>query len=338
MSKNLIEPLNAVYQALEKADIELKEERANWIKYNELEALYKGSMSYGQNKAKELRIAENEKIKLNVRCKELEQQLKLKNEQYEVLLKSHKELTTVRNVSSKPGGQQTTQSNVTVKKEPVSMPNIPQSLPSSKPEHRPPISKPSTPTTPTSPPTLAVASKISPPPTVKKPPLKKPLKPSLKRSASPSHVKKNLPKSKIPKLGTTAAKQHGTIQTPNFVCPDCYNDWYNAKSDWDRSQNGFVVRNFSSHKKLMEHIFENHPSTATKETICPEQGCTDQRGHKKEPHGNAYECAAPDADGQTCGRTFQNRTDYRFHINVEHANTSELNPRQLYSLWHTDFS
>ena len=351
MSENLIEPLNAVYQALKKADKELQEERVKWMKYEELEALYKESMTFGVMKDKQLRIAENEKISLKFRCKELEQKLKLKSEQCDALLKSNKELTDIINRSSRPGIKPTTNSNIIVKKEPVAMPNIPQSLPSSsKPlKLSPTTSRPTdelsnpTPTKPPTPPaTLSSRPKIaSLSPTVYKPPIKqplKPLKPSLKRSASPSHVKQNATKSKIPKLGTTSVSQRGTTRIPSFVCPDCYNDWYNAKSDLVRSQKRLVVRNFSSHQKLIEHIFENHPSTATRETVCPEPGCTDQKGHTNEPHGDAYKCAAPDADGQTCGRTYQNRTDYRFHVNVEHANTSQLNPRQLYSLWHTDFS
>ena len=330
MSENLIEPLNAVYRALKNANKQLQEERENC---KELEAQFV--------------IAENEKISLNLRCKELEQQLKLKNEQYDALLKSNKELTDIINRSNRPGIKPTTQPNITVKKEPVAMPNIPQSFPSSSkplklsPTTSRPTDKLSNPT-PTKPPTPPSTQKIpSSTPTIKKPPLKQPLKPpkpSLKRGASPSRVKQNAPKSKIPKLDSTSINQRGTIRIPSFVCPDCYNDWYNAKSDLDRSQKGLVVRNFSCHQKLIEHIFENHPSTATRETICPEPGCTDQKGHTNEPHGDAYKCAAPDADGQTCGRTYQNRTDYRFHVNVEHANTSQLNPRQLYSLWHTDFS
>ena len=108
MSENLIAPLNAVYQALKKADKELQEERAKWMKYEELEALYKESMTFGVMKDKQLRIAENEKISLNLRCQELEQQLKLKNEQYDALLKSNKELTDIINRSNRPGIKQYT--------------------------------------------------------------------------------------------------------------------------------------------------------------------------------------------------------------------------------------
>ena len=334
MGENLIEPLNAVYQALKNADKQLQEERGNC---KELEAQFI--------------IAENEKISLNLRCQELEQQLKLKNEQYDALLKSNKELTDIINRSNRPGIKPTTKPNIIVKKEPVGLVNIPQSFPSSSKSLKlslttsRPTDKFSNPT-PTKPPTTPATLPSTPvipslAPIVKKLPLKQPLKPpkpSLKRGASPSRVKQNVPKSKIPKLGSTSISQRETIRIPSYVCPDCYNDWYNAKSDLDRSQKGLVVRNFSSHQKLIEHIFENHPSTATRETVCPEPGCTDQKGHTNEPHGDAYKCAAPDADGQTCGRTYQNRTDYRFHVNVEHANTSQLNPRQLYSLWHTDFS
>ena len=342
MTDNMREPFDAVYQALENAVSQTV------TKTKLFEDKLTECMRYGDETARQLRIVKIENECLSQRCKEFEQQLKIKNELYDALLKSYKELTSATNGSSSPGIQPATQSNITVKKEPVRMLNIPQSLhSSSKPLKLSPrtskttgtIPEPPPTKSPTPPATLASTFKMpSKAPTIKKPPLKQPLKPSLKRSASPSRVKQHLPKSKIPKLGMTSARQHGTIRTPYFVCPDCYNDWYNAKSDLDRSRKGLVVRNFSSHQKLIEHIFENHPSTATKETICPEQGCTDQKGHTKEPHGDAYKCAAPDANGETCGRTYQNRTDYRFHVNVEHANTSELNPRQLYSLWHTDFS
>lgn len=312
-------PFHELYKALENA----VENTVPKTKYLDLESRYKESITLNDRRLRTLGSALSEKETLNVRCKELELQLKENDKKYAELLRSYNELagnTTEKSNKQKP------KLNIIVKNEPVRMMNIPKSLPASSkssiPEPttaRPPISKPSTSTSSTAAPIpgFKIPSNA---PVVKKPPLK----PPLKRSASQSHIKQNNPK--MPKLAA-----------PSFVCPDCYNDWYNAKSDFDRSQKGLVVRSFNSHRKLIVHIFENHPSTATWDTICPEPGCTDQKGHTNEPHGDQYKCKATDADGQTCGRTYQNRTDYRFHVNVEHANTAELNAKQLYALWHADY-
>ena len=313
-------PFNELYKALENA----VENTVPKTKFLELERKYKELKAINDRLFHRLGSAESEKETLNTRCKDLEHELNLKEDRYQELLKSYNEKTcATTGITIKPRTKPGL--NVILKKEPVRMMNTPQSLPASMPsEPKPTASKPSTAAL-----MPAFQSQFKAPstaPVIKKAPLKpplKPLKPPLKRSAGSSYTNQN--SSKIPKI------------SPNFVCPDCYNDWYNAQSDYERSRRFLFVRSFNSHRQLVEHIFEDHPSTATWDTICPEPGCTDQKGHKNEPHGDAFKCMAPDAGGRTCGRTYQNRKDYRFHVNVEHADTSGLNSQQLRALWHADY-